>query len=131
MRTACPFGINPKNSRHVWQEHCDTYTHHRELVAFRSTKHPRCDCGETPDLSSCLEVSGRAGHHHVCLPGTSAVRRRESGQTAQGSVTPGLLRDPWGRLRRRVPSLPDCPRDRPDPGSVSYTHLTLPTIYSV
>ena len=58
----------------------------------------------------------RARHRLGLLRG---ARRRRGGaqrQAAQGPLPPRLLRRARGRLRGRLPRLPDLPRARPDPG---------------
>ncbi len=66
-------------------------------------------------LRALLAYSER-GTATVSSEELAAAAGRQLGQAAQGPVLPGLVRHPRGRLRRRLPRLPDLPRARPDPG---------------
>ena len=78
--------------------------------------HSRGDRGATARVPPGAGHAERRRHRHVLERGARGGGRRQQRQAAQGPLVPRQLRHPWGGLRRRLPALPDRPRDRGDPG---------------
>ena len=92
-------------------ENLDRTDHHRDRPG-----HSRGNGRAAARVPPCPHHALRAGHRHLLERGPRGRRGREQRQAAQGPLLPRQLRHPRRRVRRRLPALPDRPRDRGDPG---------------